>query len=98
MLQLSGSVLLAAASFLCLSTPSWAQVISQLPNPHAATCDDFKHQKSSGTWWPKGEVQVTSTGGTVSLSPGDAIRSGVPIEGYDLGKWLDANCHKARSW
>lgn len=86
------------ASLLCSSASASAQVISELPNPHAATCIDFKHHKASGSWSPRGEIQITSSSGTVSLSPSNSVTAGHPVGGYDIGKWLDTNCHKSSAW
>ncbi len=83
---------------LCSSTSSWAQVISELPYPHAATCNDFKHHKSTSSWSPKGEIQITSATGTVSLGPNNSFSAAQPVGGYELGKWLDDNCRKSKVW
>lgn len=83
---------------LGIASPCWAQVISEFPNPHASTCADFHHHKANGTWSPKGEVQVTTGAGTASLGPSSVIAAGKPIEGTDLGKWLDDNCRKSKFW
>jgi hypothetical protein len=82
----------------CLSTTAWSQVISELPNPHAATCSDFKHHKAANSWSPKGEIQITSTSGTVSMGPDRSFSAGQVFGGYDLGKWLDDNCKKSKVW
>jgi hypothetical protein len=91
----SGALVLSLAAF---STPALAQVMAQLPYPHAATCGDFHHHRANDTWFPKGELQITSSSGTVSLSPGHSITPGQPVGGYDLGKWLDTNCRKSKVW
>jgi hypothetical protein len=88
----------AALATLTLSIPAWAQVTAELPYPHAAACTDFKHHRSSGTWSPKGVIQLTSSTGTVSLNPGNTIAAGREVGGYDLGKWLDTNCSKSKEW
>ncbi len=83
---------------IAFTAAAWAQVIAQLPNPHVATCSDFHHHRSNGTWSPKGEIQVTSSSGTVSLAPGNSFSAGQIIGGRDLGKWLDDTCHKSKVW
>lgn len=83
---------------VAFSVQAHAQVIAQLPYPHAATCSDFKHHRANNTWSPKGGIQITSSSGTVSLSPGNAIAEGQIIGGYDLGTWLDTNCRKSKEW
>lgn len=88
----------AAVAILAFATAAQAQVIAQLPNPHAATCADFHHHRSAGTWTPKVEMQVTSATGTVSLGPGNSFAAGQIIGGRDLGKWLDDTCHKSKVW
>jgi hypothetical protein len=88
----------ASLSVLALSAPAWAQVTAELPYPHAVTCADFHHHRSNDTWSPKGEVQITSSSGTVSLSPGSTVAAGQVVGGYDLGKWLDSTCRKSKEW
>ena|SRR5579875_3603075 len=91
----------SCAISLCLvafASGARAQVVSELPYPHAATCSDFHHHRSSNTWVPKGELQITSSSGTVSLSPGTTIAPDQVVGGYDLGKWLSANCRKSKEW
>ena len=88
----------AVLSLAALTAPARAQVMAQLPYPHAATCGDFHHHRANDTWFPKDELQITSSSGTVSVSPGHAIAPGHPVGGTDLGKWLDANCRKSKVW
>ena len=80
------------------SVTAHAQVMAQLPYPHAATCSDFHHHRAANTWSPKGGVQITSSSGTVSLSPGSSIAPGEVIGGYHLGEWLATTCRKSKEW
>ena len=89
---------LALLSLAALSAPAHAQVMAQLPYPHAATCSDFHHHRAANTWSPKGEVQITSSSGTVSLSPSNSIAAGQVVGGHDLGTWLNMNCRKSKEW
>jgi hypothetical protein len=88
----------AGLAIFVLPASAWAQVTAQLPYPHAATCVDFHHHRSNGTWSPKVEIQLTSSAGTVSLVPGNSFAAGKIVGSYDLGKWLDSSCHKSKEW
>jgi hypothetical protein len=98
MASVTAPAVIIATMVLGFCTSARAQVIAQLPYPHAATCSDFHHHRKAGTWTPKVGIQITSASGTTSLGPGDSFAGGKVIGGYDLGKWLDDNCHKSKVW